>query len=148
MLIFLWIWWRLQDIFKFRLIIFKFNLPHLGGRGFQSLNYFLPTNFDSNQSKDPVCQRLKLNQYVKRPEDKILSKDWAAQFCPSKYMSDAAGPLPMTWALGCQRLVRSGLLLCFKRETKEKKRKNMSDHLSIEKSALSFPFQSFLWHDA
>jgi hypothetical protein len=24
----------------------------------------------------------------------------------------------------------------------------MSDHLSIEKSALSFPFQSFLWHDA
>jgi hypothetical protein len=24
----------------------------------------------------------------------------------------------------------------------------MSDHLSIKNSALSFPLQSFLWHDA
>jgi hypothetical protein len=37
-------------------------------------------------------------------------------------MSDSAGPLPMNLDLGCQRLVRSGLLLCFKRETKEKKK--------------------------
>jgi hypothetical protein len=65
-----------------------------------------------------------------------MSKDWAPQFCPSKYMSDSAGPLPMTSTWGANGL--SGQVCCCASKEKQKKRKNMSDHLSIINSALSY----------